>query len=621
VIAEPLWQEQMPGSELTSCRPAGTVCLKRLGLPALLLVGISALMGSTIAIAAVEDQTDKPDTSPPARIAIVGATLINPAKSQVLENSIVTIEGNRIISVAQAATNNVPANTRVIDAHGKWLLPGYVDAHVHFFQSGGLYTRPDALDLRTIRPYTEEVASIKRDLADTFRRYLRNGVTSVVDVGGPFWNFAVRKQANGNPLAPRVAVAGPLISSIADDPLDLGDPPIVKVTTPDEGRAMVRKQAAEKPDLIKVWYIVDENSSAEAFRPIVRAVIEESHQLHLRVAVHATELETARAAVEEGADVLVHSVVDRDVDDRFVQLLKQKATILIPTIVVFERYSRCFAQQLHLLPVELETGNPTIVGSLFDLRHLPAEQIPERVKKAMANPNYVASRRKLSVEPALRNLKTLEDAGVTIAAGTDAGNIGTLHGPSIFREFELMAEAGLTPMQILTAATTNGGKVFARDSQIGAIDPGMSADLVILRANPLADIHNASEIETVIKDGIEHQIGDLLPETPVDVVQRQVNAYNARSMEAFTAAYSPDAKVYQYPDQLLATGRDEIRKKYEHLFSETPALHVQILQRLSAGQTVIDQERVTGAQKIYEGFAIYEVADRAIRNVTLIPTN
>ena len=611
----------MRGSELTSCRQAGTVCSKRLGLPTLLSVGISALIGSTIAIAAPEDQTDKPDTSPPARIAIVGATLINPAKSQVLENSIVTIEGDRIIGVAQAPTNNVPANTRVIDAHGKWLLPGYVDAHVHFFQSGGLYTRPDALDLRTIRPYPEEVASIKRDLADTFRRYLRNGVTSVVDVGGPFWNFAVRNQANGNPLAPRVAVAGPLISSIADDPLDLGDPPIVKVTTPDEGRAMVRKQAAEKPDLIKVWYIVDENSSADAFRPIVRAVIEESHQLHLRVAVHATELETARAAVEEGADVLVHSVVDRDVDDRFVQLLKQKATILIPTIVVFERYSRCFAQQLNLLPVELETGNPTIVGSLFDLRHLPAEQIPERVKKAMANPNYVASRRKLSVEPALRNLKTLEDAGVTIAAGTDAGNIGTLHGPSIFREFELMAEAGLTPMQILTAATINGGKVFARDSKIGAIDPGMSADLVILRANPLADIDNASEIETVIKDGIEHQIGDLLQETPVDIVQRQVNAYNARSTEAFTAAYSPDAKVYQYPDQLLATGRDEIRKQYEHLFSETPALHVQILQRLSAGQTVIDQERVTGAQKIYEGFAIYEVADRAIRNVTLIPTN
>jgi hypothetical protein len=130
----------MPGSELTCCRPASTVCSNRLGLPALLFVGVSALIGSTIAVAAAEDQADKPGTSPPARIAIVGATLINPAKSQVLENSIVTIEGNRIISVLQSPTNYVPPNTRVIDAHGKWLLPGYIDAHVHFFQSGGAWT-------------------------------------------------------------------------------------------------------------------------------------------------------------------------------------------------------------------------------------------------------------------------------------------------------------------------------------------------------------------------------------------------------------------------------------------------------------------------------------------------
>jgi len=445
----------MSGSKPIHRRTTTRGCSVWLGGTATLLAGLSAVFGSFTAIA-VPNQATEPNPPASAKIAIVGATLINPAKSQVLENSIVLFEGNKIVSVAQAESNNLPSGTRVIDAHGKWLLPGYVDAHVHFFQSGGLYTRPDALDLRSIRPYSEEIASIKSDLADTFRRYLRNGVTSVVDVGGPFWNFTVRDQANRNPLAPRVAVAGPLISSIADDPLDLGDPPIVKVTTPDEARTMVRRQAAEKPDLIKVWYIVDEGNSAETFRPIVHAVIDESHGLHVRVAVHATELETARAAVEEGTDILVHSVIDRAVDDRFVQLLKQRGTILIPTIVVFERYPCCFAQQLNLLPVELETGNPAIVGSLFDLRHLTAEQIPDRVKKAMANPNYIPSRKALSVGPALQNLRTLNDAGVIIAAGTDAGNIGTLHGPSIFREFELMAEAGLTPMQILADATVNG---------------------------------------------------------------------------------------------------------------------------------------------------------------------
>jgi imidazolonepropionase-like amidohydrolase len=611
----------MSGSRPTDRRTTGSGYSMWVRVSARLFAGLSALFGSFTAIAVAADQATEPNPSASAEIAIVGATLINPGKSQVLENSVVLIDGNKIVGVAQAEANKLPSSTRVIDAHGKWLLPGYVDAHVHFFQSGGLYTRPDALDLRSIRPYSDEIASIKSNLADTFRRYLRNGVTSVVDMGGPFWNFTVRDQANQNPLAPRVAVAGPLISSITDDELDLGDPPIVKVTTQDEARAMVRKQAAEKPDLIKVWYILDQGNSAEVFRPIVRAVIDESHRLHLRVAVHAIELETARAAVEEGADILVHSVADRAIDDRFVQLLKQKGIILIPTIVVFERYPRCFAQQLNLLPVELETGNPAIVGSLFDLRHLTAEQLPDRVKKAMANPNYVASRRALSVEPALRNLKTLSDAGVTIAAGTDAGNIGTLHGPSIFREFELMAEAGLTPMQILADATVNGSRVFGQDSKFGAVDPGMLADLIILRANPLVDIHNASEIETVIKDGAVHQVEDLLAETPVDTVQWQVNAYNARNMEAFTLAYAASATMYEYPNRLLATGRDEIRKRYERLFAETPALHVQILHRLASGRTIIDQERVTGLSesRIFEGFAVYEVVDRLIQNVTLIP--
>jgi imidazolonepropionase-like amidohydrolase len=611
----------MTGSISIGWRSSGRIPRFRWLIFGLLSASLPLLSGSATGFAASQNHADEAASSPPPRIAIVGATLIDPAKSQVLENSIVTIEGNRIIAVTQALTDEVPVNTRVINAHGKWLLPGYIDAHVHFFQSGGLYTRPDSLDLRAIRPYTEEVASIKRDLADTFRRYLRCGVTSVVDVGGPFWNFTVRERANRNSLAPRVAVAGPLISSVADEPLDLGDPPIVKVTTPDEGRAAVRKQAAEKPDLIKIWYIIDKDTSIDGFRPTVHAVIDESHQLHLRVAVHAIELETARAAVEEGADILVHSVVDREVDDQFTQLLKQKATILIPTIVVFERYPRCFAQQLNLLPIELEIGNPAVVGSLFDLRHLAANQIPERVKKAMADPNYVASRRQLLVEPALKNLKKLQDAGVKIAAGTDAGNIGTLHGPSIFREFELMAEAGLTPMQILTAATVNASKVFAKNSEVGTIDPGMLADLVILRANPLVDIRNASEIETVIKDGVEYRAADLLEETPSELVQRQVNACNARNMEAFITTYSSDAKLFLYPNLLLASGREEIRKRYELLFSGTQPLHTQILQRISAGRTVIDHERSTGLPdaKTFEGFVIYEVTDRLIRNETLIP--
>src|SRR5213076_2453003 len=125
-------------------------------------------------------------------------------------------------------------------------------------------------------------------------------------------------------------------------------------------------------------------------------------------------------------------------------------------------------------------------------------------KTALANPNEALERIKKVYDVVLKNLKTLEDAGVTIAAGTDAGNIGTIHGPAIFREFQLMKEAGLTPMQILQCATANAAKLFGGDTgaHIGKIDNGYFADLVILKSNPVDDIANASEIDTVIKNGV-----------------------------------------------------------------------------------------------------------------------
>src|SRR5881398_3634840 len=270
------------------------------------------------------------------KISLVGGTVINPADGKILPNATAVIDGDKIERVS-LGKQDAAALGKQIDCKGKFILPGYIDTHIHFFQSADLFTRPDGADLNAVRPYKDEVAWIKSHLDDVFARYIRCGITSVVDVGGPMWNFEVRKKANATEKAPRVAVAGPLISSVSRDKLDLGDPPIVKIDTPDQAREFVRKLAEQKPDLVKIWYIVDKDHPVDSFRPIVRATIEESHAHKIRVAVHATELETARAAVEEGADVLVHSVIDKEIDSRFIELLKQKGIILCPTLIVFER--------------------------------------------------------------------------------------------------------------------------------------------------------------------------------------------------------------------------------------------------------------------------------------------
>ncbi len=594
------------------------MCSSRLFAAALLLAG------SGRALATADDPS-----SAPGVVALVGATAINPAKAEVIPDAVVLLAGGRVQAVGAAKDVPVPPGAERRDLHGKWVLPGYTDAHIHFFQSGGLYTRPDSLDLNKVYPYADEVAWIKAHVADTFSRYLACGITAVVDVGGPMWNFEVRERARtGREPAPQVAVAGPLISSVDDKPLDLGDPPILKITDPEAARAEVRRQAAFKPDLIKVWYIVqpDKGLTVESYRPVMRAVAEEAHSLGLRVAVHATELESARAAVQEGADVLVHMVSDVPVDDEFVQLLREKKIVIIPTLGVHGRYFYTFMACPNLVAAELRTANPEVVGSLTDTRQLPPEVLPPPLRKILEGPDpaQIAEQRVSFFQRAsLPNLKKLQDAGVLVAAGTDAGNCGTLHGPGLFYEFSLMAKAGLTPMQILTSATAGGAHVFSAQPDFGELAAGQRADLVVLDADPLADIANAARVHTVIQGGRFLNPAELLHETPAELVQRQVNAYNSRNLDAFLETYADDARIVspgaEPPGQAIKEGA--VRGTYAHLFQQNPKLHCQILERKVEGNTVTDHERVTGLDggKVIEGTATYQVSEGRIESVRLMP--
>jgi len=130
------------------------------------------------------------------KIALVNGTLINPMTEVVLPGAHVLIDNDRVVGFGDEITFDLPKDARRIDCKGKFILPGYIDTHIHFFQSGDLFTRPDAADLTSVRPYKDEVAWVKSHVNDVFARYLRCGITSVVDVGGPFWNFEVRKTAN-----------------------------------------------------------------------------------------------------------------------------------------------------------------------------------------------------------------------------------------------------------------------------------------------------------------------------------------------------------------------------------------------------------------------------------------
>ena len=432
-------------------------------------------------------------------IAIVGATVIRPDRdgaAAVAPDSTVIIRGKRIQAVGPAATTPVPPGATKIDGKGKWVVPGLVDGHVHFFQSGNLYTRPDAADFNAWMPYAQEVQRNQARLPATFKVWLASGVTSVVDIGGPFWNFEMRDAAAKSAAAPRVAVAGPLISMVDDVKLDLGDPPIIKITSPDEARALVKRELERKPDFIKVWFIHRIGDDLAANEAIVRATGEAAHAGGVRLAVHATELIVAKAALRAGADYLVHSVEDALVDDEFIALAKRNKVIYCPTLFVTMGYQYALSNTWQPTEAERRLADPQILAAMRDLEKIPKELIPERWARFMSDP---PSPKPSAVS--LQNLRKVWDAGIPVVMGTDAGNIGTLHGPSVFREMELMTRAGLTPLQVLRSATVNGAKAMNLERDIGTVQPGKLADLVVLDADPLADVLNLSRIHRVIKDG------------------------------------------------------------------------------------------------------------------------
>ena len=573
-----------------------------------LLGGGTALVSPTTVWAQSTTVLAQPTTVPAqSPTALVGATALNPADSTVIEDATILVQGDRIAAVGPSAAIDVPPGATVHRLPGAYVMPGLIDGHVHFFQSGGLYTRPDALDLRAVRPYAEEVRRIQARLPNTFRRYLRSGITGVVDAGGPLWNLDVRARADTTARAPAVTVAGPLISSVARPSLDEGDPPILQITTPEAARDEVRQQVAAGVDLIKVWYIVGNDPST--YRPVVEATIDAAHAANKRVAVHATQLETARAAVEAGADVLVHSVFDRPVDDAFVRLLRRNDVLYVPTLMVRERYRQVFAQQIDLTTAEHRIGQKAVLGSLTDVQALPDSLVPVSIRQRMRRAPTVASD-----TTAMRNLKRLHDAGVAIAAGTDAGNIGTPHGPALVYEMQLMRAAGLTPRQVLATATAGGARLMGRDDR-GHLKAGMQADLLVLDKNPLADLSHVQSLRRVMTDGRLYAPDALVPRTPTAVVAQARNAFNMHDAAAYLDAFASDVRVRAGTALQAGTGREALAARVRPLFADAPTLHRKVHRQVRVGAMVGVVETVRGHPQ-HDGpqlrMVLYRVTDGAI---------
>jgi imidazolonepropionase-like amidohydrolase len=450
-----------------------------------------------------------PGVPPPPR-ALVGATLVDGTGSAPVPDAVVILRDGKIDCAGPRASCPLPEGIDTTDLRGHWITPGLVDAHVHFSQTGWADGRPDSLDVRDRYPYEKVVADLKSHPERFGRSLLCSGVTAAFDVGGYPWTIALPERFEPASDVPRVAAAGPLLSTL-DFWLNLpGERQFTHITDPESARTAVRYLAAQGSDAVKVWFIRSQEGSMQAMSAAVRAAGEEARRLGIPLIVHATGLHEAKEALRAGAKLLVHSVEDQAVDQEFLDLARKAGTVYCPTLTVYGGYQGLYGSAVRNQAPAIDDPNGCVdaatrakVAETGKVTPKPEDEITEHLLANLAKRQI--DRNRITAA----NLKKVLDAGIPVAMGTDAGNPLTLHGPSVYAEMEAMQAAGLTPMQVLVASTRGGAQAMGREKEIGTVEKGKLADLLILAGDPTADAANLRKVRWVIRGGVMRPIEEL----------------------------------------------------------------------------------------------------------------
>src|SRR6056297_938282 len=292
---------------------------------------------------------------PAAATVISGATLFDGTGSDPFENSVIVIRDQQIECVGSQADCPVPAGAEVIEASGKYITPGLVDAHMHFAQTGFFDGRPDALDIRDVYPYTEVAAYQKLHPDRYYDSYLCSGVTAVYDVGGMSWSVDLQTSAEADSMAPHVAASGPLLTPVPGAPFDLpSDRALVQLDSEQTGIEMVQFLSELGSTGIKFWQFQADN---EEYMAGVAAAAEEIRRQGNQMIAHATTLEQAKAALRNGTKLLVHSVSDIEVDDEFIRLARENGTFYNPTMIVSAGYMLAYRAAADIEPIPYTDPN------------------------------------------------------------------------------------------------------------------------------------------------------------------------------------------------------------------------------------------------------------------------
>lgn len=423
------------------------------------------------------------------KLALVGGLLLDGYDVPPLHHAAVLVEGDRITWTGRAADARIPPDARVIDTSGRVMLPGLIDLHVHLKNIGhGNYDDWD--------PWIMERNLLETVNAISARQLLMAGVTSAVDLGAQMPEIVRTRDriARDEIPGPRLFVSGPWITRS----LGSYQPKPVRqilIDTPDDAARATEDLIAKGVDVIKAYV---------GLTPAhYRAITDTAHRRGIKVHAHVYAERDTRNALENGADVLTHAGSAGTSPPYSPQLIRDIVSAGRPVVVTAAHRSWVFPDTV-AFPERLQDPQ---------LRDDFGPDIYAEVQRSFRNIQALGYMGRVEREVFFRErgLKQFIDSGAVLGMGTDSGTPLNFHTEALWREIKAHVDMGMSPQRAISAATRINAWILGRSRDLGTVEPGKLADILVVRGNPLFDIQSLAQVELVMKGGRIYKGG---PGTP-----------------------------------------------------------------------------------------------------------